>query len=183
MLNIGRRVVVYGTTGSGKTTVAARIARCLGVPHIELDAIFWLPDWTKQPLDDFIDEVTSLLKSHQNGWVCDGNYSRVRDIILPQADTVVWLRLPFRVIFWRLLKRTVSRAWTGETLWGTNRESLWQAFFSRDSLLLYAITSRHRHRKGIRQSLNEIPHQAKVYELRTTREVETFIASLHPEES
>jgi len=175
MLNIGRRVVVYGTTGSGKTTVAARIARCLGVPHIELDAIFWLPDWTKKPPEEYKLEVSALLERYQDGWVFDGNYRELREITLPRADAVVWLWLPFRVIFWRLLKRTVRRAWTGETLWGTNQESLLQAFFSRDSLLLYAITSRRRHRRGINQDLRDMPHQAKVYELRSTREVEAFL--------
>ena len=178
MLNFGRRVVVYGTTGSGKTTVAARIAQSLGVPHIELDAIFWLPDWTKKPSEEFKTEVSTLLQSYQDGWVCDGNYSALRELTLPQADAVVWLWLPFRVVFWRLLKRTVSRAWTREPLWGTNRESLRQAFFSRDSLLLYAITSRRRHRANISRDLREIAHQAKVHELRSTREVEEFLARL-----
>ncbi|UCB42942.1 MAG: hypothetical protein JSV77_10940 [Dehalococcoidales bacterium] len=180
MLNIGRRVVVYGTTGSGKTTVAARIARCLGVPHVELDAIFWLPDWTEKPREEFRAEVSALLKRYPEGWVCDGNYSALRELTLPQADAVVWLRLPFRVTFWRLLKRTVSRGWTKEPLWGTNRESLLQAFFSRDSLLLYAITGQRRHRRGISQSLKAVLHQAKVYELRSAREVEAFLASLSP---
>jgi adenylate kinase family enzyme len=183
MLNIGRRVVVYGPTGSGKTTVAARIAQCLSVPHIELDAVFWLPDWTKKPPDDFRVEVTALLESQQNGWVCDGNYSRVRDVILPRADTVIWLRLPFRVTFWRVLKRTVSRARREEVLWGTNRESLLKAFFSWDSLLRYAITGQRRHRRGVSRSLNEVSHEAEVYELRSTREVEEFLASLHTQDS
>jgi adenylate kinase family enzyme len=178
MFNIGHRVVVYGTTGSGKTTVAARIARSLGVTHIELDAIFWLPDWTKKTPDDFRDEVTALLESHQNGWVCDGNYSRVRNIILPQADTVIWLRLPFRVTFWRVLKRTVSRAWTREPLWGTNYESWRQSFLSWDSLLRYSVTGQRRHRRGVSRSLNEVSHRAKVYELRSTREVDVFLAGL-----
>ena len=146
MLNIGRRVVVYGTTGSGKTTVAARIAECIGVPHIELDAIFWLPDWTQKPPEEYKAEVSALLEEYHDGWVCDGNYSALREPTLPQADAIIWLRLPFRVIYWRLLKRTFRRAWTKESLWGTNRESLLKAFFSRDSLLLYAITSRRRHR-------------------------------------
>jgi adenylate kinase family enzyme len=178
MLNIGRRVVVYGTTGSGKTTVAARIAQCLGVPHIELDAIFWLPDWTQKPPEEYKTEVVALLERYRDGWVCDGNYRELREITLPQADTVVWLWLPFRVIYWRLLKRTIRRAWKKESLWGTNRESLLKAFFSRDSLLLYAITSRRRHRRNISRDLNEVSHQAEVYELRSAREVEAFLASL-----
>jgi len=180
MLNLGRRVVVYGTTGSGKTTVAARIAQYLDVPHIELDAVFWLPDWKEKPAEEFKSEVSALLERYRDGWVCDGNYQLLREITLPRADTVVWLWLSFRVVFWRLLKRTVRRAWTKEPLWGTNRESLRQAFFSRDSLLLYAVTSRRRHRRSINQSLKEVSHQAKVYELRSAKQVEEFLGSLTP---
>jgi len=183
MLNIGRRVVVYGTTSAGKTTVAAHIARCLGVPHIELDAIFWLPDWTQKLPDEYKAEVSVLLERYQDGWVCDGNYRELRGITLPQADTVVWLWLPFRVIYWRLLKRTIRRAWTKEPLWGTNYESWRKAFLSWDSLFRYAISSRRRHRRGISRDLNEIPHQAKVYELRSDRQVEVFLDSLRPQDS
>jgi len=167
--------VVYGPTGSGKTTVAARIAECIGVPHIELDAIFWLPDWTKKSPEEFRAEVGALLDGYRDGWVCDGNYSALREFTLPQADAVVWLRLPFRVTFWRLLKRTVSRAWTREPLWGTNRESWRLSFLSRESLLLYAIRGRRRHLRGITQTLNEVSHKAEVYELRSAREAEDFL--------
>ena len=109
VFRIGHRVVVYGQTCSGKTTVARSIAQSIGVPHIELDAIFWMPQWVSRPLEQFRAEVSAVLSSHTGGWVCDGNYSRVRDLILPLADTAVWLRPPFRVIFWRLLKRTIVR--------------------------------------------------------------------------
>lgn len=183
MLNIGHRVVVYGTTGSGKTTVAALIAECISAPHIELDAIFWLPNWTEKPREEFRTKVSALLEGYQEGWVCDGNYSALRELTLPQADAVVWLWLPFRVIFWRLLKRTIRRAWTKEPLWGTNYESWRLSFLSRESLLLYAMKSRRRHRENIRRDLKAITHQAKVYELRSTREVEAFLASLQSGEN
>lgn len=57
------------------------------------------------------------LTPNRAGWICDGNYtSKVPDLILPQADLVIWLRLPFVVVYWRLLTRTVRRVWTEETL-------------------------------------------------------------------
>ncbi len=90
MVKIGRRVVDYGATGSGKTTIATRIAQSIGIPHIELDAIFWKPNWTNRPLDQFRIDVSSVLAHHPNGWVCDGNCRHVRDLTLPLADTVIW---------------------------------------------------------------------------------------------
>ena len=178
MVKIGRRIVVYGPTGSGKTAVASRIARYVGVPHIELDAVFWLPQWTEKPVEEFRADVSTLLSNHTDGWVFDGNYSRVRDLILPLADTVVWLRPPLRVAFWRLLKRTVVRNWKQEPLWGTNRESWRGAFLSRDSLLLYQMTHWRRTQERIGRALKEIPHQVSVLELRSVPQIEAFLASL-----
>jgi len=180
MVKIGRRVVVYGPTCSGKSTVASHIAQCIEVPHIELDAVFWAPQWATKPLEELRAEVLSLLGRCSDGWVCDGNYSQVRDLILPLADTVVWLRPPFMVVFWRALKRTIIRCWKGELLWGTNRESWQRSFLSRDSLLLYAITSWRPHHERIGRALKEIPHHAAVLELRSVREIEKFVISLEP---
>lgn len=85
----GRRVVVVGTTGSGKSTLAARLAASLGVPHVELDAIHHGPGWTERPVEEFRTMVADALAG--DGWVVDGNYSRSRDLVLPQATDVVWL--------------------------------------------------------------------------------------------
>ena len=178
MSQVGCRVVVYGPAGSGKTTIAGKIARAIGVPHIELDAIFWLPEWVSKSWEQFREDVSIALNNNPGGWVCDGNYSHVRDLILPMADTVVWLRLPFRVVFWQLLRRTVIRSRSGELLWGYNRESWRKAFLSRDSLLLYVIRKWRRHRRLIERDIREIPNQASVIMLRSIEEIEDFLTSL-----
>ena len=97
---------------------------------------------------------------------------------MPGADTVLWLRLPYRVAFWRVLKRTVTRAWRRELLWGTNRESWRLSLLSRDSLLVYQATAWRRHHQRVRRDLERIPHHAHVYELRSSREVESFLAGV-----
>jgi adenylate kinase family enzyme len=97
------------------------------VPHIELDAIFHQPGWT--PLDDgiFRDRVGQAIEAP--GWVVDGNYSTVRDIVWQRADTVVWFDLPYAVVMARTVRRTVRRAVTRQELWNGNRES-WSDLFS-----------------------------------------------------
>ena len=174
MLNIGRRICVYGPTGSGKTTLAGQIAQLIGAPHIELDAIFWKPNWVESPLEEFRANVSQALNKCPDGWVCDGNYSKVRDLILPQADTVIWLHMPFRVAFWRLLKRTVARCRDGKLLWGINRESWRQNFLSPNSLILYQITHWSKYSR-IRENLEEIPHRARIIELRSQKEIDAFL--------
>lgn len=73
------RISVVGTTGSGKTTLACQIAGRLKIPHIELDALHWGPDWTQAPLQLFRARVTDAVKG--GAWVVDGNYGKVRDIV------------------------------------------------------------------------------------------------------
>ncbi len=55
------RIAVVGTTGASKTMLARRIADRLGLPHVELDAIYWEPDWTHAPDDVFRQRVAEAL--------------------------------------------------------------------------------------------------------------------------
>lgn len=117
-----RRVSVVGNSGAGKTTAARRLAAMLNVPFVELDAIFHQPGWQPLPLEDFrqqVDRVTA-----RDGWVVDGNYSAVRDLVWARADTVVWLDLPRRTVLRQLAWRTLCRTVTRRELWNTNREPL-----------------------------------------------------------
>ena len=170
--------MVFGPSGSGKTTVGRAIAERLGLARIELDALYHKPNWGEPTDDEFRANVARALARYPQGWVVDGNYSRVHDLTLGQAQTVVWLRLPFRVVYPRLLWRTVSRAWTKESLWGTNRESWRLSFMSRDSILLWGITNWRPHVRKMRRTLAETPHNARVIELRSAREVDALLASL-----
>lgn len=145
--SIGPRISIRGPTGSGKTTLGHTLGQRFGLPVVELDALYGLPNWQAKPLDQFHTDVKAALGACPQGWLCVGNYSHAQDLVLSQADTVLWWRLPFRVSFWRLCKRTVTRAWTKKPLWegNPNQESWRQSFCSRNSILLYAITSRKMH--------------------------------------
>ena len=119
ILTSAPRVVVVGCTGSGKTSVARSLARLLDAPRVELDALNWEPDWTAAETDVFRQRVRDALTGE--AWVVDGNYSAVRDLVWPRAAMLVWLNLPYRVVSWRLLWRTLKRVFTREELWNGNR--------------------------------------------------------------
>ncbi len=180
---LGRRILVWGPASSGKTTVAREFARRTGVPHIELDAIFWKPDWVETSLDEFRNAVSDVIRDNPDGWVIDGNYGRIKDMVLPQADTVIWLRLPFRVVLWRVLKRTITRIWRNEPLWSNNYETWRKSFFSRESLLLYIIKNWRRYIRKGKEELAAIPHHAKIIELHSSRQVEELLTDLENENS
>jgi adenylate kinase family enzyme len=139
-----QRIAVVGTTGSGKTTLARRISERLSIPHVELDALHWGPDWTPVPLQVFQERTVRALGG--DAWVSDGNYSKVRDIVWRRADTVIWLDYPLPVILGRLTWRTLRRVFMREELWSGNRERFSVQFFTRDSLFLWAFRTFPRRR-------------------------------------
>jgi adenylate kinase family enzyme len=165
------RIVIVGTSCSGKSTLARRLAARLGRPFIELDALYWGPDWT--PHADFRERVTRAVEA--DAWIVAGNYSVVRDLVWTRATAIVWLNLPFPLVLVRALRRTVGRIITGEELYNGNRESFQSAFLRRDSILLWVITTYHRNKRRFRRELTaeNLPGMA-IFELRSQAEVEAF---------
>lgn len=173
----GRRFSVIGTSGAGKTTTASQIAHNFGIPHVELDALHWEPNWTESPLDIFRERVSQALSG--DAWAVDGNYSKVRDLVWGRADTLVWLDYWLPVIMWRLARRTLQRIVAREELWGGNRESLRMTLLSRDSILLWALQTYGRRKKEYPALLSqsEYSHLAVVH-LRSPRATRDWLSSL-----
>jgi adenylate kinase family enzyme len=67
---VGRRIALVGTTGSGKTHLACDISERLSVPHVELDALHWEPDWKEAPAEIFCERVSLALQG--DAWVMRG---------------------------------------------------------------------------------------------------------------
>jgi len=140
------KIAIIGTCGSGKTTLAKRLSRELDIPHVELDAINWEPNWKQVEDDVFYDHVKKAVAGEK--WVTDGNYSRAsHDLIWPRADVVIWLDYPLYVILYRLVKRITRRAFTKEILWAGCKESLRRQFFSKDSIFVYAFKAYWKRRR------------------------------------
>ena len=121
------RIAVLGTSGSGKSSFARRLARLIGAPHVELDALNWQSGWrglNSQDPQEFRRKVEAALSPES--WVSDGNYRRVRDLVLARATHIVWLDYSRWVVMNRVLRRSLARAMTRQELWpGTgNREDL-----------------------------------------------------------
>jgi adenylate kinase family enzyme len=169
---VRRVAVVASASGNGKTTVGRALAERLGVPFVELDSLVHGPGWVETPDDELRALVEPILAG--DGWVIDGTYfSKLGDLVVRQADTVVWLDQPIRVWLPRLVRRTYQRMRGRELLWNENRESLWGAIFARDSLFRWAFRSHFRRRREWPARLAAYP----VVRLRTPQEVEQFVAA------
>jgi adenylate kinase family enzyme len=170
-----KRVRVVGTSGSGKTTLAQRLAERLGVPHIELDALHWKPGWQMAHPDEFARRIAEATSG--DAWVMDGNYSAVAAGIVPweRVDTLIFLDYPLWVVMWRVITRTFWRAITGAELWNGNRER-WRETFSRDSIIVWSLTTYHRRRRQYR-ALVRTPDVAGVtiIHLRSPRDADRWL--------
>ena len=173
-----RRVNVVGTSASGKSTFAGALAARLAVPHVELDALHWEQGWTEAPAAVLRERVTRATDG--DGWVVDGNYSAVRDVVWARAQAVVWLDFPLHTVLWRYVTRTQRRIRSGEEIWaGTgNRERLTMHLASRDSLLWWILSTYRRRRREYPPLLAANPRLVAV-RLRSAREADAWLAALH----
>lgn len=167
------RVAVVGTSCSGKTSFARRLASTLGTPCVELDSLYWGPDWTPRP--DFEREV--LVAAGQSRWVIDGNYSHVRDIIWRRSTAIVWLDYSFARVFARAFRRTVRRVVSGERLYGGNRETIRDTLFDAEAPLRLVMRTHGRRRRKFPQLLSRPEYRhARVIRLTAPAAAERFLA-------
>jgi adenylate kinase family enzyme len=169
-----RRVAILASaSGNGKTTLGRTLAARLGVRFVELDALVHGPDWAETPDEELRATLAPILR--EEGWVIDGSYSRkLGTSVLDAADTVVWLDLPIRVWFPRLVRRTGRRVTGREALWNGNQENLRTAVWGRESLFGYALTQHFRKRRDYPTALARY----SVVRLRSTRELDRWLANV-----
>src|SRR5919197_4907590 len=142
------RINVKGASGSGKTTFAAELARRLGVPHVELDALHHGPNWSAPSAEALRARVRAVMDAAPHGWVIDGNYERkLGSLVTDAGDTVIWLDLPLRTVLRRLWRRTAHRIRDDVALWSGNRETWRSALWGRDSLFAWTVRAFVRHRR------------------------------------
>ncbi|MEY2424143.1 MAG: hypothetical protein QOI95_4210 [Acidimicrobiaceae bacterium] len=172
-----KRVVVVGPPGSGKTTVAQAAATRLGLPHVEMDSLWWEPHWMEAGAAVLAERLQVVAADDE--WVVDGNYFSVgsREVLWPRADTIVWLDHSRWVTMPRVIRRTVIRAVRRTELWSGNRESLRRALRA-DSIIRFAWRAHPTYRRY--ESLDTDPEFAHLtwIRLRTPRAVRRWLASL-----
>lgn len=103
-----QRVLVMGSSGSGKSTFARRLSDITGLPFVSLDALYWKPGWIAPDNTEFGLRVVEAMR--EPGWIMDGNFTRHgagearRDL----SDTVIWFDLPRRTCMLGIMKRVVG---------------------------------------------------------------------------
>lgn len=150
-----KKINVIGTSGSGKSKFSRMLAEKLGYPYLEMDAMFWKPNWKESTDEEFFAKLKVQLK--QDNWVLDGNYNRTLAIKWAQLDTVIWVDYSFGRTLYQAVKRAFWRSLTKQELWAQtgNVESFRKSFFSKDSILLWTLKTYKKNKSCYEQMLSD----------------------------
>ena len=164
-------MLIIGAGGSGKTTLARRLAERTGLPLIHLDQLYWHSGWQATPKEAWQSKVAELIA--EETWIMDGNYGGTLDVRLEAADTIIFLDVP-RV---QSLTRVIRR---GLRYYGRSRPDLPAGCPEqlRWEFLVWVWTYPKRRRPGILQRLGALAQRKQVHILRTQREIESFLEKL-----
>ena len=177
------RIAVFGSTCSGKSTLAINLSELLDIPVYHLDDLFWEAEWKIAPIEIFQNQVRDIITTEK--WVIDGNYSKVRERVLNRVTHAIILNPSLLLILWRLLVRTLGRS-TKIKLGKISRlpsrieknEDKEYFFKSFVELSKYAFRFKKRGYKKLLEEINQKLSKESVIILRRKKNIRKFLSEL-----
>ena len=168
-----RRILVVGTSGSGKTTVAQIIASRLNLNRHASDDFYWEPGWqpvASDRVDHLLDQVLA-----EPSWVLDGNFEDRWEDVWNRADLIIWLDYTFFRTMWQVTSRNASWFISQRLVWSGNRMTLFRAV----SGVRHSMRSFRRKRKVYPRYIAQLQH-TEVVHLRSRRQTKAWLNDLMP---
>lgn len=164
-----KRILIMGSPGTGKSTLARRLHEVLELPVIHLDQYFWKPGWQKREEDEWHEIVAGLVKKDE--WIIDGNCRKTFEMRIPSSDAIVFLDFSRLTCLWRVLMRIIKK----------NRQDCIEGCkerinFEFVSWILWGFPQVSK--KKILKRLKEIENEKKVYILKSNKEIENFMRNV-----
>ena len=163
-----KKILIIGSGGSGKTTLANRLGEKTGIKVIHLDTLYWKPDWVRTEEAQWQKTVSELIAGEE--WIMDGNYSRTMEMRMAAADTVIFLDLPRAACLWRILKRITY-------YYGKNRPDVAEGCKEKFDLefLLWIWNYPARTRPKVLALIEKFKDNIEIIRLKSSKEVEEFL--------
>ena len=168
-----RRVVIIGSCGAGKSTLAVSLGQKLSLPVIHLDAYYWQPGWQETATAQWLETQQELVKSDR--WIIDGNYGGSLDLRLAAADTIIWLDFNRYLCLSRVLKRYLQYP-------GKTRPDMAQGCPERLNIefFKYVWDFPRLQRPKIQAKLNEYDREKQIIILQNPRQVLNLLKRINP---
>lgn len=99
------RILIIGSGGAGKSTLARHLGEKTGLPVHHMDKFFWLPGWVEPDQAEFTDRLMQVTKS--DAWIIDGNYNSTLPLRLPYAQAIIYMDFPRTVCLFNVIKRWI----------------------------------------------------------------------------
>jgi hypothetical protein len=172
----GRRMLICGLPGSGKTTLARKLAAANGLPVIEADPLQFDRNWRYRPVADRVRDTLAALTEHPDGWIYDGTFPVTHELVLDLCDTLVWLRPPLAVVWLRLIRRQAIWSWRREHRWGALPVTWRRSFCNPNAGVWWAFGQRNAYHRWIAHSLEASKKRPHVIVLRTDGDIAALVA-------
>ncbi|WPC72270.1 shikimate kinase [Vibrio porteresiae] len=174
-----RKINIIGTSGSGKSTFGRQLAAKLDIPYVEMDALYWKPNWQEPSDEEFFANLEKALQ--QDSWILDGNYNRTAPIKFAYVQSVIWIDYSFVRTLYQAVKRAIVRSISQQEIWANtgNKESFRKTFFSKDSIILWTLKTFKNNRVRYQALLND-PNYSHIHfvRLKSPTQAKAFLESL-----
>ena len=169
-----KKVIIIGSPGAGKSTLARKLSDITGIQIYHLDKLFWQPGWVSITRKELTDKIKDIVT--RDSWIIDGNYRSTVEMRIEAADTIIYLDFPSIVCLWGIFKRRImySGKIRPDITEGCNEKINW-AFFN------WVLTFRPRNRKKLLAMLDKYAENSKVLILKNRRQADNFVNGLQKE--
>ncbi|SKC81959.1 DNA topology modulation protein [Maledivibacter halophilus] len=164
-----KKIMIVGSAGAGKSTLARRLNEIIGIKLFHLDKLFWKPGWECISREELKEKIGSIITL--DSWIIDGNYSSTMEMRLKEADTIIFLDFPL----WLCLSGVIKRRFMYE---GKTRPDITEGCKEKLDweFIKWILTFPYKKRKTIHKKIKQYSEERNVFVFKNRKEVEEFIS-------
>jgi adenylate kinase family enzyme len=164
-----KRILIIGSGGAGKSTLARRLGERTGIEVVHLDRLYWNPGWVKTEKEEWLEVVRQAIE--KESWIIDGNFGGTFDVRAEAADTIIFLEIPRLTCLYRVIKRRLIYR-------GRPRPDMAPGCNEKIDLEFLLWIWNYPKNAKIRKEplLERLQNEKNVVRLRSNREVENFLS-------